>query len=352
MKKILICGNYGAKNTGDELILLGTLNLLKNFDISVLSEHHDLKYEVKHFPKFPSGLSSLKKYIFSKKDNLKALKECDLFLLGGGNLFAGPSFKANIIWGIQALFSLFYRKKLIIYCQSIGDNNKFFLGKFIAFLFNKADEIYLRDEISANILKKYGVKNQIKIIADPAFMLTRAQKTIRTKTLISLRQISNINQNFIQEIFLFLKPHSNISFLSFDTGKENDQLLAEKVIDRGLENAEILDYVDNPINVLNEFETADFAICMRLHSIICAIISCTPFIAIKYAKKIESFLKYANLSELMIAQEDVSVEILNQKLAYIKANKEKITQKMMDFTQNAHKKLSDLNEELNSKLKN
>jgi polysaccharide pyruvyl transferase WcaK-like protein len=139
-KKLLICGSYGAKNIGDELILLGIKKLFEGNDIKVLSESN----EKNHFPKFPAGINSLFNFL-KNRNNLKALKDCDYFILGGGNLFGGPSKRANYIWAIQALFAIAYKKPIIMFCQSIGDNHDYIIKKIIKYIFSKAYKIYLRD---------------------------------------------------------------------------------------------------------------------------------------------------------------------------------------------------------------
>ncbi len=339
MKKILICGNYGAKNIGDELILMGAKKLLKGFEIEALSEHKNEKYGLHHHPKFPAGLKSFFAFIFLKKSNLKALKSCDFFLLGGGNLFGGPSLKANIIWGIQAIFAIFYKKPLIIFCQSVGDKAPFFIKKLIVFIFEKSQKIYLRDEISGEILKEFGLKKETKILSDPALLIEFEDKNERKNTILSLRQIDNINEIFIEELSNFLRTKENIRFINFETGLENDEIISEKIAAKLKFDTSKICFNENPEQVLKEFSVAKLAICMRLHSIICAIITNTPFIAVSYAKKIDTFLDYAGLKDLLIYQKDITAENLEEKLKYLEKNKTQILQKIENFRKSSINKL-------------
>ncbi|MDX9971024.1 MAG: polysaccharide pyruvyl transferase family protein [Candidatus Gracilibacteria bacterium] len=342
MKKILICGNYGAKNTGDELILLGAKTTLKDFKISVLSEHTDEIYGLNHYPKFPAGIKSFFKFLFSKKENLEALKNTDYFLLGGGNLFGGPSVKANFIWALQALFAIFYKKNLIMFCQSVGDNTPRIIRYLIKFVFNKADKIYLRDEISKDILQKIGITKEIHVISDPALCIKSPENQERKNTLVALRQISSIRPNLIKEIAIFLEGKKDIKFVNFETGKENDEIFSMSVAEKLSTPSQSIDYTQTPTEILNEFSKANFALCMRLHSIICAIITDTPFIAISYAKKIDSFLSYAGLEDLIISQKELTTEKLQEKYEYLEENKTKIIEKMQKFKTMSLKKFNEI----------
>lgn len=339
-KKLLVCGSYGAKNIGDELILKGILEYFKDQEISILSESKLNNY--KTFPKFPSGVRSLLNFIKGNRENLKALKESDYFILGGGNLFGGPCKKANIIWAIQAFFAIVYKKSIIMFCQSVGTNTNKVIEILIKYIFNKSFKIYLRDEESATILKNLGVTKKITILSDPAILLENiSQNNQRKNLIISLRQKTNLNISIIPKIQKFIKKYPNtekIKLLSFETGQDNDDIPHKKIIENSNISAEIINFENNPTEVLNEFQKANLAICMRLHAIIVAIITQTPFIAISYAKKIDTFLKYANLEELLINENEISVKLLEEKQKYIESHKTEILEKMHNFIKKSKNK--------------
>lgn len=328
-KKLLICGSYGAKNIGDELILLGIKSLFEGNEITVLSESK----ENNHFSKFPAGITSFIKFL-KNRDNLKALKDCDYFLLGGGNLFGGPSKRANYIWAIQALFAIFYKKPIIVFCQSVGDNHDFITKKIIKYIFNKAYKIYLRDQESKFQLEKIGVKKEIKVLSDPAFVLNAKNITPQRKQqiIIALREFKNFPEKITEELNKFIKKEGKPSILiNFETGVENDGKQHEKL------EGKIINFEDNPKDVIDEFTNAELAICMRLHAVIVAIITKTPFIAISYAKKVKAMLQYADLEDLCLNIDELSLENLEKKKKYIEENKELIIGKMQKFKEMSEK---------------
>ena len=164
--KIVIAGNYGAKNLGDEMILEGLLKLIRSIQpdskITVLSaDPKDTKkrHKVKSLNLFPSGIRSFFRNLFDfKRKNIKAIKECDVFILGGGGLFGSLTFMANFIWGIQAKMAYKYSKPVIMYGQSIGELKGKIRKRIVKKLFKKSSLIVLRDHESKKRLLKLKIK--------------------------------------------------------------------------------------------------------------------------------------------------------------------------------------------------
>lgn len=291
--KYLICGNYGAGNIGDELILDGLLNFIKRNDpkaqITAISAKPQ-KQQIKAVKPFPAGIRSL---FQSTKETKDALKECHYFILGGGGLFGSLTLRANLIWGIQAWQAYRKHKPVLMLGQSIGELKgpirKFIVKK----LFQKAKLIVLRDQKSIERLKSLGIKQKIYLAAD--FALKNRQQSQKEKlALICLRQISNLPQNFIPEINKFItqlkKDHWQVLYVNFQ--EPDDQTLHKQI------DAEKGHYSD--------FKTASFVLAMRLHSIISAINYKIPFLAINYAPKVRDFLQTTHLAEHISNTADLS----------------------------------------------
>ena len=96
-KQILVCGNYGAGNLGDEAILDGLLKLISSTwpqaKVTVQSAkpnstHRVHKVDSVYF--FPAGVKSCFKFWFSTRclNTIRALSKTDLVILGGGGLFS------------------------------------------------------------------------------------------------------------------------------------------------------------------------------------------------------------------------------------------------------------------------
>ncbi len=91
--KFTICGNYGAGNLGDEMILSGLISFLKEtyneIEITVLSgdPKKTATKDIHSVEKFPAGIKSLLKFPFSKSKTKEEFSSSDYFILGGGGLF-------------------------------------------------------------------------------------------------------------------------------------------------------------------------------------------------------------------------------------------------------------------------
>lgn len=323
--KIVIAGNYGANNLGDELILEGLLEMLKiNFgkaEVMILSGNPvqtAQKYGVASLSKFPSGFRSLLKSIFKTNKTKTAVKNCNFFILGGGGLFSNLSFKAYIIWAIQVFMAYRYRKPVVMYGQSVGPLNGRLQKWLVRKLFQKAFFIAVRDEESKNELKKIAVHKKIYVIPDLIFRIKTDKKstTPRAKQIIvALRYLPELNPSFIQEIanflnFLVEKQGYKIIFVDFQKG--SDKILHREVISRlnDQKKYEEISEIKDSQQLFTLFSNSDLVLGMRLHAVLTAIKTETPFIAINYAPKVENFLKYAKLNSYLLEMDDLRLQKL------------------------------------------
>jgi len=348
--KIVVCGNYGADNLGDEMILSGVLETLKSIDpnaqITVLSAkpvETARQHKVLSAQKFPAGLRS---FFTDTSKTKKAVKECDYFILGGGGLFGSLTFNANLIWGIQALRAYRYKKPVIMLGQSIG-NLKGFIRRFIVRrIFKKAKLIVVRDQKSRGRLRALGVKKQILISPDLAFCSkTQIHHNKKRRAIVALRQMDYISLLFKKQIANFLdelvEKDWSIKLVDFQKGEKQDFKLHEDVISM-MEHGNSVNHSRSQTNILKSYNSVNFVLGMRLHSIIGAIKTETPFIAINYAPKVEAFLEYAGLSEYLFNMEDVDSEDMMKVFNGIMKNKNSFRGKLDKFSKRAKEDHSEM----------
>jgi len=359
--KIVIAGNYGVGNLGDEMILKGLLQTLRNVvpfaELTVLSgnpEQTAREHYVKTAEKFPSGIRSLlKMFLRMRKGPSELVKECDYFILGGGGLFGGLKKRANVIWGIQAMMAYFYGKPVVMYGQSIGRlkgwSEKFIVKK----LFKKAETIILRDQRSKDRLILSGVsKEKIHVFPDLAFRFKTenlgAEK--QKKIIVALREMKGLTPKFKESIAGFLNWLINenkwrVVFVTFQKGIGSDNPLHEEV------RAMIVDkpYVEiineqNIDKILQNFASAEMILGMRLHAIISAIKTKTPFIAINYAPKVKDFLASVGLNLRALNTKEVSTARLREQFETLQSEKENIISRLSKFNEDVsdeHKKMEE-----------
>lgn len=299
--KIVISGNYGAKNLGDEMILEGLLEtlgqMLPDAEITVLSSNPTdtrQRHQIRALKPLPGGVRSILTS-FNNWETREAVKNCDLFILGGGGLFGELSLKGNLIWAMQALQAYRYNKSVVMYGQSIGPIRSRVIRGLLKKIFQKAVLITVRDETSRDRLKNLGIHKKIYVLPDLAFRKHRGLSNLERQkaVVVALRHLKNLPKNFVEKVTAFLKwlietEQYSIHFLDFFP---QDRILHEKIA-KLLPPSKIKHSAPfNTETTLAAFEQADFALCMRLHSIISALKTATPFLAINYSAKIKDFLQ-------------------------------------------------------------
>jgi polysaccharide pyruvyl transferase CsaB len=348
--KIVVAGNYGAGNLGDELILEGIMKTLREVkpsaEITILSADPAKakdKFEVRSLYKFPAGIRSFFKYLFNGnlRKTKQAVKECDFFILGGGGLFDTTSFKAILIWGIQSMAANFYKRPVIMYGQNISKLKSIVARKIVKHLFKKAAFIAVRDENSKEIVKDMMKGKKVYLMPDLIFKISPNHKHAKeNKLLICLRENPNkkiskkAKGEFLNKIaeftnkFLEKNKEFKVEFIPFEKRKD-EQLnanLLEKIIAK--DRVKIHPYTENKLDIERIFSEAKIVLGMRLHSTLMAINTATPFIAINYNPKVKNILSTLNLSEYLMEPGDITPENLLTLCEDILKNSEKIEENL------------------------
>jgi polysaccharide pyruvyl transferase WcaK-like protein len=345
--KIVIAGNYGAGNLGDELILEGLLETLNDIvpkaKITVLTARPQFtkkrfsKYDIKTRYKVPAGIRSLLKNLLNGqlKKTLRAIKKSDYFILGGGGLFDETTKKAIWIWGTQARAAYHYKKPVIMYGQSISNLKSNWAKKRIKKYFRKAELIAVRDLESKQDLKRLIRGKKIISMPDLIFKIRKLQVASQSqgqKTLIALRALTN--QKAEEEIQKFIKNNEqNLTHIQFQKTKENVSV-----------------YTSNLDKILNKYHNSKAIIATRLHAILMAVCTGTPFIAINYNPKVQNILDALNLAEYMINPEEITAENLQRKLQEIKENHKEISQRLKRIAETQLQKHENVEKHLSQAL--
>lgn len=315
--KISIIGNYGATNIGDDAILTQILKSLSGHKVTVFSTNPyktSEQYNVETEALFPLGVRSFFKYGFL--NGIKAIRSSDIVILGGGGLMQDSYLYACFLWTWQIFWVWLFRKPLFIYGTGVGPL-KTFIGKMLTkWTYSKAKQITVRDDYSSDLLSKIGVKSdKITITADPVFTLRKAEiPKERTKNLyiISLRPWLNKNNEIISSFVDFLleiktKRDAKFVFVSMQQIKEKDHLIINPIIKKVGGRL----YTPNNFNdLLSLLEIAEFAIGMRYHFLIAAMMSKTPVIPISYSPKIDALFIGTQMEKYLIPVNKINTQIL------------------------------------------
>ena len=175
MSKIVISGYYGFNNAGDEALLTAILAALRTeepkADITVISGNPGntiAKHQVKSL------------YRFAAVRLLRAIREADLVISGGGSLLQDVTSKRSLAYYLSVIAAAKWkRKKVMLFAQGIGPIRSRFMRLLTRLVVNKADVITVRDRDSAEELARMGVSAaKVEVTADPVLMLNPESKVM------------------------------------------------------------------------------------------------------------------------------------------------------------------------------
>ncbi len=316
--KIGIIGNYGATNIGDESILDTLIKSLYGHEVTVFSADPDktmADYGVRSVHVFPFGIRSAFKFGF--QESIRALKEVDVVIFGGGGLFQDDYLYACFLWAWQIYWVKHFKKPLFFYGTGVGPLNTK-LGKSVAkWAFSKADMITVRDGYSCRLLEKMGITENVYVTADPVFT-SRTNDVVRERTknlfIISLRPWLDRDKAIIDSFSDFLEhlkreKNAEFIFVCMQQIKEHDHTVIGPLITKFGGEIYIPKHFSDLIKVM---QTAEFAIGMRYHFLIAALITKTPVIPISYSPKVDELFKGTPMASYLIPVDGLSGDKLHQ----------------------------------------
>ncbi len=176
---LLLVGNYGVGNAGDEILREYFLERFPDVTWQVLSAHP----REGELSRFPGGVRSL----FSLRwvQTLRVLQKADGMVFGGGSLWTdAESVEACILWSIHAWFARLCRKPYFLAFQGIGPFRTR-LGKWLArWVIAHASFISVRDPGSRGRIEEWKKNTRVVQSFDPSLQLLEREKSnYRTKNL-------------------------------------------------------------------------------------------------------------------------------------------------------------------------
>lgn len=332
MKKIVISGYYGFDNLGDEAILAGIISLLKKTNeevqITVLSAN----------PAKTKSLYGVEAVSRNSLINILAvLAEADLFLSGGGSLLQDITGNFSVPYYLAvAWLAKMQGTKVVYYAQGAGPLTKKWSQKLTAITLNRFNLLGARDQKTKNLLKKIGVKKEIKLTVDPVFGLydplaTKRQK-IKAKVEVGI-SVRPWSVDYLEQLAAALNQFAaskNIKYILFPMHKGADEEISEQLKAQLKSETEILNLADQPELALKSFSQLDLFVGVRLHSLIFALLNQLPLVALSYDPKIEGLV--ADLDYLpLIKLEELEAEKLEAALEKIFAARYSIRKKLKGY---------------------
>ena len=303
--RVLLSGYYGFDNAGDDAVLFAIVQALREImpavDITVLSNQPEktaAQFEVHAVDRW------------SKAGLLKAVKNCDILISGGGSLLQDVTSKNGILYylGIIKLAQMMH-KKVMIYAQGIGPVNEPRNRKLVAKILNKVQAITVRDFDSRQELIEMGVYREILVCVDPVLGIRAGQ--IEEEQGVRLLHEANAGfQNGKKNLMVAARNWRHSDYFFREIAQSCDAMAEQgwqivflpfhypEDVEAGRRIAALMDREAvvlggnyTPQETMAILKNADLIMGMRLHSLIMGAALLKPMVGLSYDPKVSSFMQ-------------------------------------------------------------
>ncbi|MCX7801167.1 MAG: polysaccharide pyruvyl transferase CsaB [Fimbriimonadales bacterium] len=297
MARLLFAGYLGCGNLGDDAVLLGLVHGLGSeaHSFTVMSGAPDETYRLHGFPSVPRRNRSAWR---------KAMEQCDAVVFPGGSIFQDATSLRSVYY-YATIVSDAKRagKPVALVGQGVGPLSRFLGKRWAAAAFERADAIVVRDPASAQTLQAIGVRKNVRIGADPAFLLPEPAAPEEAFSVGSMRAVglaprplgkgSGVEQTF-GELARSLFGAGLMPVL-IEMDRQLDGPLLEAIAKRQGGRMPDLRRMGSPIAVQQRLKRMEALVAVRLHAGILAATVGVPAVMVDYDPKVAAFAKAADL---------------------------------------------------------
>jgi polysaccharide pyruvyl transferase CsaB len=292
-KNVVISGYYGSKNHGDDVLLKSIVGGLRtkdaSIDITVLSakpKETAKIYEV----------NSVHKYNIPKIQRL--LKGTRLLISGGGTLIQDGTSSRSLRYYLYIINAAKRRgARVMVFASGIGPVNRAANRGRAKQTLDKVDLITLRDNDSLTELTKLGVTAKAVVTVDAALGLSVVPKPYdgalpEKYCVVAVRKWKSLKEDFERELARFLDlcyDKLGIEPVFVIMQESYDAEISKRVCAR-LKRGRILNGDGSLEQLVGVIEGAEFAVAMRLHTLIYAAMAAVPVIGLVYDPKVSGMM--------------------------------------------------------------
>lgn len=321
MRTIVLIGNFGATNIGDEALLESMLHLFRleenaeELHLHVMSsdpadtmQRYAEKYQITASPLFPAGFRSLLK-LPACLQALHKLGKIDHIIFGGGGLFTDvPSRYPVILWWIQMQgLRLVTKAPIHIVGQSFGPLRGRLVRRLKAQVLHQAASVSVRDTSSVDLARELANIEPLHL-PDLAFFYPLEEAAVQethksTRVAISLRPWADTAAwiDTLEHWAKATKKPLELLLVPMQTTREEDVTILSALQSR-LHNIPGINvrtmYVHSFAELANLLRSCDLAIGQRLHFLLCSLMIGTPAVGLAYSEKVRSLLKESGVQLL------------------------------------------------------
>lgn len=366
MKKIVFYGHGSSCNHGVEAIMRSTINILKKNEISVYTcvisndVNGDKKWNLDNcvdeilsapkasfvarvFHKIFSILHIKESFINNSiaKRTVKLMKDVDLAVSVGGDNFCYSKEYNKLFFKINSLLKK-RNVKTVFWGCSIEEE---FIDKAMLNDLRKYDLITVRESLTLQNLKKYGIWENVKYFPDPAFQLNMITPEIKLKKNTIGLNISPLILDYNKEGSIVLDNYSNLIEYILSNTKYNIALIPHVNINGNsdLTTIKVLmdKFNDDRITAIDEMGCQEIKgiiaqcklfIGARTHSTIAAYSNCIPTLVVGYSVKAKGIAKdlFGDYKKLVLPVQSLknSNSLVNS-FKYLDENQKEIKERLV-----------------------
>ncbi|MDR1588655.1 MAG: polysaccharide pyruvyl transferase CsaB [Oscillospiraceae bacterium] len=314
-RRVVMSGYYGFGNAGDDAIMQAVYASITgawaNTEITVLSKNPRATRE-------RYGCAAVNR--FNPVCVFRALRRCDALVFGGGSLLQDYTSTRSLLYYLAVLsLARALRRRVMIYSNGIGPVTREKNRRRVRRAVESADIVTLRDAHSRAELVSMGVtREDITVTSDPVFTLAVPDAGERREILKSLgldgqrpfvvisARKWGADDGFISELARFgdmVTSDLGFDVLLLPMHPSGDaavcRALAEKMSRRTVAPTGELTLREY-FGIIGE---AEFAVSMRLHTLIFAARTGTPSLGIDVDPKLRAYLETLGLPSLGVPEE-------------------------------------------------
>lgn len=278
------------------------------------------------------------------------LTQSDVVISKGGHIFycSQPSMRA--LYGFfkhayPLLLGIRLRKRTALYAQSLGPFQGTVCQKIVALFFKHLSAISVREAISVHTLRNLGVTERIHLVPDAAFLLPvpnlRGSKTSTERlVVITPRQwgfsAPEVFARYIGVLarltdWLATELGYSVLLVSHTVGPtiEEDDRLAVQHLYKAITSKERVRVIDtmglDAYEMIKLYSSAQLLIGTRFHSVIFALLTSVPVVAISYfGPKTYGIMKSLELEQFVLDINDLDVAKLKSTIQHVLDNQVQI----------------------------
>lgn len=334
---IVIIGNYGATNVGDEAVLSGVLTLAKQHGgkpVTVLS-YDPARTADEHgcgaAPLLPFGIRSFLRFDWLHSFRLLA-RSAEVWI-GGGALFTDEKLFAVFLWGWHVLWGRLLCGRVSLVANTVGPirtaKGRFLMRMILPMLHSAS----VRDSESEAVLRSLGFSRKITVGADPAFLIEPIVGVTREKTIIVslrpwIRETPGLLSDLADWVDKKVEQGYRCTLLPLQTMHDDDRtvLVALHSLLMRKDSVDIITEAEDLPSVMNRIASAELVVGMRLHSLILSTVHGTPFVGLSYSDKVANFCRSVGMEEYCLDLGHWNIDVFNAQATRLLAHQMGIRQ--------------------------